>query len=281
MVQRMDPYAPINGISLERYADLGAELDGITDPAQQQAKVATLGVSAADWEAAKSGWTARMQDMSLMGQVATRYMQLYNAALAAKKGVASLSFEDWVAVSAAIQVYGYEGAMNYYKLSQGDWTTIGAHWTTELSRDPMGLAVKRNALQEQESQRLRSGGQPKPIEVKRAAAGAPAAGGGVAFDQGAAQAAMMQGAQANQAQWMAYSAGVMNQGAVQAAVQMAGAMNVAGGGSALIVGRAVLVQWSDGNKYPATILQVHGNQCQIVFQNGQNMWVENQHLTPA
>ena len=107
----MDPYAPINGISLERYAELGAELDGITEPAAQQQKVGTLGVAAADWEAAKQGWTARMQDMSLMGQVATRYMQLYNAALASKKGVASMSFEDWCAVSACIQVFGYEGAI--------------------------------------------------------------------------------------------------------------------------------------------------------------------------
>ena len=135
----MDPYAPINGISLERYAELGAELDGITDSAQQVQKVGTLGVSAADWEAAKAGWTARMQDMSLMGQVATRYMQLYNAALASKKGTVSCSFDDWCAVSAAIQVFGYEGAMAHYKLSQGDWTTISAHWQTELAKDPMAV----------------------------------------------------------------------------------------------------------------------------------------------
>ena len=64
----MDPYAPINGISLERYADLGAEIDGITDPEAQAQKVAGLGVSRQDWEAAVAGWTARMQDMSLMGQ---------------------------------------------------------------------------------------------------------------------------------------------------------------------------------------------------------------------
>lgn len=61
----MDPYAPIHGISLERYADLGAELDGITDPDAQAQKVGELGVSRQDWEAATAGWTARMQDMSL------------------------------------------------------------------------------------------------------------------------------------------------------------------------------------------------------------------------
>lgn len=277
----MDPYAPINGISLERYAELGALLDGITDPAQQAEKVGQQGISAADWEAAKAGWTARMQDMSNMGKVATRYMQLYNQALARTKGNASLSFEDWCAVSAAIQVFGYEGAMNHYGLSQGDWTTISSHWQTELSRDPMNLAVRRNQLQDQEAARLRAGGRPKDIQVTRSAAGAAPAGGAAAFDPNAHAAMQMQAAAANQAQWMAYSAQVIHSPAVQGAVQLAGAMNAAAGGTGLIVGRKVLVQWSDGNRYPATIMQVTGTHAQVVFPDGRNMWVENQYLTPA
>ena len=277
----MDPWAPINGISIERYAELGAEIDGITEPGEQKKKVGELGVGAADWDAAVAGWTARMQDMSLMGQVATRYMQLYNQALAAKKGVASVSFEHWCAMSAAIQVYGVEAMMAHYKVSQGDWTTISAHWTNELSKDPFGLASRRNQLQEQEANRLRSGGQPIAVEIKREAAGAAPAGGAAAYDPNAAGAQMMQAAAANQAGWMAYSAGVMNQPGVQSAVQMAGAMNALGGGSPLIVGRQVLVAWNDGNKYPATIMQVAAGQKQVTFPNGQSMWVEDQYLTPA
>jgi hypothetical protein len=46
-------------------------------------------------------------------------------------------------------------------------------------------------------------------------------------------------------------------------------------------GRQVLVAWSDGNKYPATVTQVNGNQANLVFPNGQTMWVELRHLTPA
>ena len=281
MLVAVDPYAPINGISLERYAELGAELDGITAASEQAAKVASLGVNPADFEAAKQGWTARMQDMSLMGQVAMKYMPLYNAALAAKKGVASMSFEDYVQVSAGIQVFGYEGAMNHFKLSMGDWTTISAHWQTELTKDPMNLAVRRNQLQEQEANRMRSGGAPNPVKVTRSAPGAAPAGGAAAFDPNAAHANMMQGAQQNQQQWQAYSAGVMNQPGVQQAVQMAGAMNVMGGGSALIVGRAVLVQWSDGNRYPGTIMQVTATHAQVVFPNGQGQWIETRFLTPA
>jgi len=276
----MDPYAPIAGISLERYAELGAELDGITDPAAQIERVGALGISASDWEAAKDGWTARMQDISLMGQVASRYMQLYNAALAQKKGTASVSFEDFVAMTAAIQVFGYEGMAGHYGVSQGDWTTISAHWDNEIARD-MNLAMRRNQLQEQEAGRLRGGGQPKEVRIERSAAGAPVAGGATPFGDSGNAAMQMQAAQAQGAQWMAYSAGVMNQGAVQAAMKMAGAMNAMGGGSALMPGRSVLVEWSDGNRYPATIMQMNGAQAQVVFPNGQNMWVETRFLTPA
>jgi len=276
----MDPYAPINGISLERYAELGAELDGITDPTEQTKKVEELGVSAADWEAAQTGWTARMQDMSLMGQVATKYMQLLNEAVAKKKGVVSVSFEDWCAMSAAIQVFGPEAMMGNYGISQGDWTSISAHWTTELSKDPMNLGMRRNQLQEQEAARLRGGGQPKEVAIKRDAPGGAPAGGAAAYDPAAQGAMQAQAGAANVQAHMAHAQGVLNQGAVQGAVKMAGAMNVLGGGSQLIPGRAVKVQWNDGNQYPATIMQVGQGQAQIVFPDGRQMWVENKFLTP-
>lgn len=277
---RMDPYAPIQGISLERYAELGAELDGITDPEAQAQKVGELGVSRQDWEAAHNGWIARMQDMSLMGQVATRYMPLYNAALAKRKGTASLSFDDFVAVSAAIGVFGVEGALGHYQLSQGDWTTISAHWMGEMTRDA-NVAVRRGSLQEQEMARLRGGGQPKPVQVSRQAAGAPVAGGGAAFDPNAHNAAMMQYGAQQQAASMQYAAGILGGSAVQAAVGMAGAMAQATGGTGLILGRQVLVQWADGNRYPGTIMQLGGNQAQVVMQDGRPIWVETQYLTPA
>jgi hypothetical protein len=163
----------------------------------------------------------------------------------------------------------------------GDWTTIAAHWQNELSRDPMNLAMRRNQLQEQEMQQLRAGGQPRQVHVHRGPAGAPEAGGGAAFDPNAQAAMQMQGAAQNQQAWMAYSAGVMGSAAVQGAVQLAGAMNVLGGGNQLIAGRKVMVRWSDGNQYPATIMQTNGAQAQVVFPDGSQLWVETQYLTPA
>ncbi len=277
----MDPYAPINGISLERYAELGADLDGITSDVEQRKKVQELGVSAADWDAAKAGWTARMQDMSLMGQVATRYMQLFNEAVAKKKGTVSVAFEDFCAISAAIAVFGVEAALAHYKISQGDWTSISAHWLNEMSRDPMNLGMRRNQLQEQETARLRSGGQPKPVEFQRGAAGSPAAGGGTAFDPAAQGAMQMQAGVQQQAAAMQYANQVMASPMGQMAAGMAGAMDKLGGGSGLVFGSQVLVQWSDGNKYPATIVQSSGDQSQITLADGRQLWCKTEYLSKA
>ena len=48
--------------------------DVYQDAERSAAIVAAQGVARPDWEAAKAGWTARMQDPSLMGQVATQYV---------------------------------------------------------------------------------------------------------------------------------------------------------------------------------------------------------------
>ena len=48
----MDPFSPINGLSLERYADLGAALDGKDkDPKATAEVLRAEGVSPADYEA--------------------------------------------------------------------------------------------------------------------------------------------------------------------------------------------------------------------------------------
>ena len=85
----MDPSSPINGITLERYADLAAAVSELSDPRAQADTVAKMGVSGVDWEAAKTGWTARMQDSALNNVVGARFMPLYQAALARKNATAN------------------------------------------------------------------------------------------------------------------------------------------------------------------------------------------------
>ena len=79
----MSHYDPINGISLELYAEIGADIsDFPNDQAKLAEALAARGVAQPDWDAAVAGWTARMQDWKLMGAVANAYMPLYQAALA-------------------------------------------------------------------------------------------------------------------------------------------------------------------------------------------------------
>src|SRR5512138_1503465 len=74
-------------ISLEKYADLAVAMANTgTDVAAQHAIAAEHGVSAADWEAAKTHYTAKMSDPSDMGKTALAFMPLYQAAQARARG---------------------------------------------------------------------------------------------------------------------------------------------------------------------------------------------------
>jgi len=236
-------YEPIAGISLERYAELGAEVSHTQDTDEQARIVESLGVSRQSWEAAVQGWTARMQDMSDMGQIATRYMSLYQAAVNQKQGTVEVSFEDWACMEAAIQVFGIQGMLGHYGIDQGTWTQIAGHWTQQLSTDPMRYGMQRNNIHQQESARLRAGGQPKPVNIQRSA---PAAQPQAAAPQASYQPPPQPAAPAG-----------------------------------LAVGGRVAVQWADGNHYAGTISELNDNQANVSFPNGQQMWVERRWLSPA
>lgn len=46
-------------------------------------------------------------------------------------------------------------------------------------------------------------------------------------------------------------------------------------------GAHVLVTWSNGQRYPATVNHVNGSQCLVVFPDGQQHWVDQMYLSPA
>jgi hypothetical protein len=54
-----------------------------------------------------------------------------------------------------------------------------------------------------------------------------------------------------------------------------------GGGYGFPPGARVHVTWSNGQRYPATVSQVNGTQCLVVFPDGQQHWVEMQFLSPG
>jgi hypothetical protein len=44
-------------------------------------------------------------------------------------------------------------------------------------------------------------------------------------------------------------------------------------------GALVLVHWSDGNRYPGTVLQVSGTKLLVSFPNGQQHWVDMKYVS--
>jgi hypothetical protein len=86
----------------------------------------------------------------------------------------------------------------------------------------------------------------------------------------------------------ALASGMQPAGALQAApayVQPgpgyapAPAMPPAAGG--FVPGTRVLVAWTDGNRYPATVVQAQGDQCLCAMSDGQQQWVPAAQLSPA
>jgi len=280
---------PINGISLEKYADLGAAIaDFMNDPARVAQTVQAEGVNPADFEAAKAGWTARMQDMNLMGRVAMAYMPLYQAAVARRKGgQAQCSYEDFVAVSAAIKVYGYEVALKACNVSSSDWTEVAGTWNQTMARE-MGRYAGHFNLITQEEQRLRAGGQPKQPQITRVAGQIPAtpqaganpyaAAMGADPNMVPANASPLQVAMANPAyQQSMQNAAQINQNPLGFGLGQAAAFMTGG----IVPGSNVMVTWSNGQSYPGRVMQTGPQQMQIEFQGGRQEWVPNNAVRKA
>jgi hypothetical protein len=97
--------------------------------------------------------------------------------------------------------------------------------------------------------------------------------------------------QPNQGQSQAYSAQQFEQHTNQAAAAVAGAAvagwNALGAGinyvasAAMSVGTRVLVTWSDGNRYPGTIVALGQGQHLVAMTDGQQHWIGTNYITAA
>lgn len=275
----MDPFSPINGISLERYADLGAALDGKDkDKKATEEILRAEGVSVADWEAAKTGWTARMQDMSLMGKVATAFMPMYQAALAKRKGgAARISYEDYVHVSALAKIYSIEPALQAAGVSMSDWAEAGGYWTQTMGANMMQYAGHHGHV-DQEVARIRGGAQPRQITITRdtsaAAMAQPNAQQLIAqANVDPIQAAMMSPAYQQSMQ----AAAAINKNPLGFGLGQAAAFMTGG----IMAGSRVKVAWSDGNHYAANVMQAAPGQFLVQFDNGSQQWVPENVVSKA
>lgn len=152
-----------------------------------------------------------------------------------------ITFDEYVGMCGAAKAWGVERMCGYYRLDPRAWQALQGMWAaTTASNGHFAPMVN------QEAARLQMGGQPRVV----------ASLSYQQFEQGAAQ--------------VGNALGNIFGGAFDG---IAKAVAPPGPGS------QVMVLWSDGQKYPATVAQVAQGQYLVTMQNGQQHWVGAQFVT--
>jgi hypothetical protein len=147
---------PINGITLEKYADLCALMANAPEEAQQNEIAAKEGISAEDWKAAKEGYTKRMSDPTDMGKTAMAFMPLYQEAQTKMRGGAEPCTLEVYAHVHANMAFRKDDSGNKidYMIVLGEngfthqqWIECESYWTPVVINDPTKptLQVRYNA----------------------------------------------------------------------------------------------------------------------------------------
>jgi hypothetical protein len=180
----MDPFEPIQGVDLAKYAELcAAMMNTGDDVAAQVAIAADQGVSAEAWKAAQAGWTARFSDASNQGKVAHAFYPLYQAAQSRNRGggepmplaqyariVAEYSFEK----DAAGQQVDVNLVLARYGMTTTTWGEVTGYWTPKVNDPADPSAGEFRALVQAESDRILGiVRDAKPAAASPAAAPAP------------------------------------------------------------------------------------------------------------
>ena len=162
-------------ITLEKYADLAAQMkDTGTDTAKQAAIATASGVSEAEWKEAQAHYTAKMSDPSDMGKTALAFMPLYNAALTRMRGggpPCTLEFYTKVHAEMAYAKDAMGNQKNHHLVlaengtHQQAWIECESYWTPIVGGDTMlgqpnpkwnpELGQKFRVLMQQEHDRVK------------------------------------------------------------------------------------------------------------------------------
>jgi hypothetical protein len=161
-------------IPIEQYAELCALMANTGgDEAKENAIAAEHGVSAADWKASKTGWTAKMSDPSDMGKTAMAFMPLYQAAQAKARGgkePCTLEFYTKVHAEMAYAKDPMGNQKNHHLVLAENgthhqaWLECEGYWTPIVGADKIlgqpnpkfnpELATKFRALMQKEADRI-------------------------------------------------------------------------------------------------------------------------------
>jgi hypothetical protein len=145
--QNNSPLSPVAGVSLEKYAELCAKMADTPNDTDAFAAVAEAnGVSREDWQTARNGWNARMENTETAATVALAYMPLYQAALAEYGGeAATATLEEYIEMSAMMNSdlagadarrKNFEAMYARFNINPQKWSQISTCWVDKLTKDP-------------------------------------------------------------------------------------------------------------------------------------------------
>lgn len=141
----MSALEPINGVGLEQYAKICAKMTN-SDPSdtEEHARIAaTMGVAGPDWEAAKTGWTARMTSPEHAMEIQTVFMPAYQKAQAEERGGGEpCTLEQYVKAKAAMALkkdpadptkqLDFQIVVAQAGFTMGQWGEIEGYWTPRI-----------------------------------------------------------------------------------------------------------------------------------------------------
>lgn len=241
----MDPLSPVSGVSLERYAEISADVAAARGDAAKVAEALKRGgLSQADWDLSHAGWSARLADPVMGAQIAGAFEAKYHAALDKLLGPApDVPPEDFAMMLGEALMGGLPSMGQSRRIDPLTWSRISFRGRTAAAAEPGRLAALM-AVSGQIAERRLSGAAKAPPPAK-------------AFEQDASVAAKAVGK------------------AVLSGLDAFGSALDSVGKSLLThsVGAAVVVTWSDGKKYPGTVAQIGKGQYYVTMADGSQHWI--------
>jgi hypothetical protein len=150
-----DPdFAPIEGIGLEKYAELAVAMQGMDEPGMK-AYAEANGVKAGTWGSVRDGWNQRFETKV---PVMMRWGQLYRQKLAAS-GVErpDITFEQYATITAKRDTgTTLDEIYEEYGLTVSTWALVSDHWVGQLAADPQ-LTTRFEDLVKAERARIQGG----------------------------------------------------------------------------------------------------------------------------
>jgi hypothetical protein len=107
-----------------------------TDTDRQAAIAVAHGNTREAWETAKTGWTDRLSNPATAGTVSLAFMPLYQAALDRMGRATTATFEEYVRMSAMVQMgVPFETVYATVGITGAGWSQISTAWLDRLTRD--------------------------------------------------------------------------------------------------------------------------------------------------